>query len=167
MTKQDYWNATRYDTQHAFVSHYGKDILSLLQPQQGETIIDVGCGTGDLAHELSKQGVHVIGIDASPNMIATAKEKYPHIPFYVQSATQLTGFSNVDAVFSNATLHWVKQPLTALQSMYAILKTGGRFVAEFGGAHNVETITHAIIDEIRHAGYRFDDAQFPWYYPSI
>lgn len=54
MTKQDYWNATRYDTQHAFVSHYGKDILSLLQPQQGETIVDVGCGTGDLAHELSK-----------------------------------------------------------------------------------------------------------------
>lgn len=105
MTKQDYWNATRYDTQHAFVSHYGKDILSLLQPQQGETIVDVGCGTGDLAHELSKQDVHVIGIDASPNMIATAKEKYPHIPFYVQSATQVTGFSNVDAVFSNATLH--------------------------------------------------------------
>lgn len=167
MTKQDYWNATRYDTQHAFVSHYGKDILSLLQPQQGETIVDVGCGTGDLAHELSKQGVHVIGIDASPNMITTAKEKYPHIPFYVQSATQLTGFSNVDVVFSNATLHWVKEPFTALHSMYAILKSGGRFVAEFGGAHNVETITHAIIDEIRHAGYRFDDAQFPWYYPSI
>lgn len=40
------WNAEHYDDKLAFVSEFGKGIVSLLQPKTGENILDLGCGTG-------------------------------------------------------------------------------------------------------------------------
>ena len=68
-----------------------------------------------------------------------------------------------DAVFSNATLHWVKQPKQALNCIYQSLKQGGRFVAEFGGKGNVQTITDEIIHQIKESGIDYKMEQFPWY----
>ncbi|MFZ0444352.1 MAG: SAM-dependent methyltransferase, partial [Bacillus sp. (in: firmicutes)] len=44
---KDYWNANLYDQNHSFVSKYGNNLIELLAPQQGEKILDLGCGTGD------------------------------------------------------------------------------------------------------------------------
>ena len=73
----------------------------------------------------------------------------------------------MDAVFSNATLHWVKQPKQALLSIFKSLKQGGRFVAEFGGKGNVQQITDEIIKQRKEIDCEFNIEQFPWYYPSI
>lgn len=51
--------------------------------------------------------------------------------------------------------------------IYQCLKKRGRFVAEFGGKGNVQTITDEIIDQIKVAGFDFKKEQFPWFYPSI
>ena len=72
-----------------------------------------------------------------------------------------------DAVFSNATLHWIKTPKQALQSIFQALKPGGRFVAEFGGKGNVQTIIGAIMNQLGEHGILYKSAQLPWYYPSI
>ncbi|MFC0475658.1 class I SAM-dependent methyltransferase [Robertmurraya beringensis] len=160
--QQDPWNANLYDNHHSFVSKYGNSLIEWLAPRKGERILDLGCGTGDLAKRLFDQGAQVIGVDKSNNMIAQALEKYPEIPFFVQDATQLPYTNEFDAVFSNATLHWVKKPKIALECIYKSLKQDGRFLAEFGGKGNVQTI----IDEIRHQlGSDLNDS--PWYYPSI
>lgn len=55
----DYWNPNLYDQQHDFVSQFGEGILQLLAAQDGEHILDLGCGTGDIASTLSEKGVHV------------------------------------------------------------------------------------------------------------
>ena len=85
----------------------------------------------------------------------------------VQDATDLDYHNEFDAVFSNATLHWVKPPIQALHCIFKSLKQGGRFVAEFGGKGNVQTITDEIIKQIKEAGFEFKKEQFPWFYPSI
>jgi ubiquinone/menaquinone biosynthesis C-methylase UbiE len=164
---KDTWNANLYDNQHFFVSKYGESVLELLAPQKGERILDLGCGTGDLAKKLSDTGVDVTGADKSENMIMKAQNKYPDIHFIVQDATRLDYHEEFDAVFSNATLHWVKQPKQALACIYQSLKKGGRFVAEFGGKGNVQTISEGIITEISRAGYDFEDKHFPWFFPTI
>lgn len=162
------WNANLYDNKHSFVSKYGEGLIELLAPKQGENILDLGCGTGDLAHQLYDQyGVNVVGVDNSENMVKQARQKYPTLQFLVQDATNLNYDFKFDAVFSNATLHWVKSPIKALSCIYQSLRQGGRFVAEFGGKGNVQTISDQIIQQIRESGLEFKKDQFPWYYPSI
>lgn len=167
VSKADQWNADLYDSNHSFVSKYGHSLLELLNPKPNEKILDLGCGTGDLTEQLFQKEANVIGIDKSPNMIAQATKKYPHLNFSVQSATRLAFSNKFDAVFSNATLHWVKPPNLALTCIYESLEKGGRFVAEFGGKSNVQQITNGIINELKMAGFSFKEEQFPWYYPSI
>ena len=162
--KEDSWNAGLYDEKHSFVSQFAGGVVQWLAPQAGEKILDLGCGTGDIAHQLSQQGVHIIGIDQSENMVQQAQRKYPGIPFEIKDAVNIQYINEFDAVFSNATLHWVKPPKMALQCIFDALKPGGRFVAEFGGKGNVQKITDEIISQL---GSSFKADQFPWYYPSI
>lgn len=166
-TTSDNWNANLYDQNHSFVSKYGNKLIELLAPKQGEKILDLGCGTGDLAKKLYDVGVDIVGVDKSQNMVTQALSKYPHINFMVRDTTNLGYNIEFDAVFSNATLHWVKQPKQALNCIYQSLKPGGRFVAEFGGKGNVQMIVDEIIHQMKQSGIEFKMEQFPWYYPSI
>jgi trans-aconitate methyltransferase len=161
------WDARLYDESHSFVSKYGNDLVDLLAPRKGEKILDIGCGTGDLANKLYEYGVNVRGIDQSENMIDQAINKYPHIKFKVEDVLEIEYQNEFDAVFSNATLHWVTQPRQALQGIYNSLKSEGRFVAEFGGKGNVQLITNEIINQLKMAGIEYSSNQFPWYFPSI
>lgn len=164
---RDNWNANLYDEKHSFVSQFGQSVIELLAPKQGEHILDLGCGTGDLAHIINGLGATVVGVDKSENMIVQAQEKYPNIQFSVQDATQLDYHQEFDAVFSNATLHWVKTPKQALESVYQSLKPGGRFVAELGGKGNVQKITDEVISQYEKLGQKFETEKFPWYFPSV
>ncbi|NRD77050.1 methyltransferase domain-containing protein [Bacillus sp. BRMEA1] len=166
-TTKDIWDANLYDHKHSFVSKYGNSLVELLNPQQGEKILDLGCGTGDLANALYEHGAKIVGVDKSQNMVEQAISKFPHIEFMVQDATNLDYDHEFDAVFSNATLHWVQPADKALSGIYKSLKQGGRFVAEFGGKGNVQTIINEIIQQIQETGFEFNRSQFPWYYPSI
>ncbi|SER57787.1 Ubiquinone/menaquinone biosynthesis C-methylase UbiE [Gracilibacillus ureilyticus] len=162
--KKDLWNANLYDQQHAFVSEFGGDIIEILAPKSSEKILDIGCGTGDLANQLTERGVEVIGIDQSENMIDQANAKYPHIDFRVADILQMNFDRDFDAVFSNATLHWVKQPEVAISNIYSALKPDGRFVAEFGGKGNI----HLIADQLKKQFNISEDSElFPWYFPTI
>ncbi|TXC92994.1 methyltransferase domain-containing protein [Metabacillus litoralis] len=163
----DTWNALLYDGNHSFVSKFGNDLVDLLDPKEGEKILDLGCGTGDLAKSLSDKRVKVIGVDKSENMIKQAKLKYPKIEFNVCDATELTYYEEFDAVFSNATLHWIKTPKIALECIFNSLKQNGRFIAEFGGKGNIKIIADEIIKTMKEFGYEFNMEIFPWYFPSI
>lgn len=161
------WDANLYDNKHSFVSKYGNSLIELLAPKKGEKILDLGSGTRDLANALTKYGAEVVGVDKSENMVKQAIKKYPHISFKVQDATALDYDGEFDAVFSNATLHWVRPPIQALRAIYRSLKSGGRFVAEFGGKGNIETITAEIMKQKKDAGIENNDENFRWFFPSI
>lgn len=161
------WDAGLYDHQHGFVSKYGEDIVNLLAPQPGETILDLGCGTGDLANLIATHGSQVTGMDHSPEMIAAAKEKYPGIRFDQGSASDFAYDTPFDAVFSNATLHWVLEYTEAVTCIYDALKPNGRFVAELGGKGNVANIVNALQVQLRKRGYTALADTPVWYFPSL
>ncbi len=161
------WNAALYDRRHAFVFQHGADLLALLQPKPGERILDLGCGTGHLTSQIATAGAAVHGIDASPEMIAQARQGFPQLSFETADATSFRIAEPFDAVFSNAVLHWVKPPEDAVRSIAAALKPGGRFVAEFGGRGNVAKIVAAINTAVA-AALKLDAVDVnPWYYPSV
>ncbi|RDW19756.1 class I SAM-dependent methyltransferase [Oceanobacillus chungangensis] len=160
------WNAALYDGKHKFVSNFGESLVTLLNPQNGEEILDVGCGTGDLTYEISKSGAIVTGIDSANTMIEAAKEKYPNIQFHVQDAEQFSFDLKFDAVFSNAAIHWMKNQQKVVQNCYDSLLPGGRFIAELGGANNIQSIVDAIKEASERLSILYDFTLFPWVFPT-
>jgi len=160
------WNAELYDNKHSFVSQYGEGVLALLNVKPGERILDLGCGTGDLANQIQEKGAEVVGIDASPDMIAKAKDKYPALDFSVANGTDFHFDEPFDAVFTNATLHWIHDADSVIKSVYNVLKPGGRFVGEFGGKGNNRLMLAATASVLKQHGYNDGEDINPWYYPS-
>ncbi len=69
------WNPETYSRNAAFVPQLGSGALEWLAPQNGERILDLGCGDGQLTERISASGANVTGIDASSNMIAAARAR--------------------------------------------------------------------------------------------
>jgi trans-aconitate methyltransferase len=161
------WDANLYNLKHDFVWKYGSDVVSLLAPQSGEWILDLGCGTGHLTAQIAEAGAHVAGVDRSADMVAAARRAYPNLKFEIADATKLPYREEFDAVFSNATLHWIHEPESVLQGVLRALRTGGRFVAEFGGKKNIRAMQDAFDAALVQLGAaRLGEVQ-PWYYPSV
>jgi trans-aconitate methyltransferase len=140
-------------------------VVERLAPQPGERILDVGCGTGALTAQIAAKGCDVVGIDRSPAMIEQARQKYPDLHFEVKDARDFAFDLPFDAVFSNAALHWVREPERVIACVHRALKPGGRFVAEFGGHGNVRCLCAGLDAACRATlGEPFAS---PWYYPSI
>lgn len=161
------WNANLYDDKHAFVFKYGEDVIDLLQPQPGEKILDLGCGTGYLTSIIASSGASVVGIDNSIEMITKAKTEYPKLDFQAQAASSFHFEEQFDAVFSNAVLHLVLEKGTLIKSVHKNLKKNGRFVFEMGCKHNVEKIIKALQKCLIKYGYRENAEIFIWYFPSL
>ena len=143
MTERE-WDAGRYDSAHSFVWERGRGVVELLAPVPGERILDLGCGTGHLTTHIAETGAKVVGIDSSEDMVRVASQNYPNILFEVADARSLPYVAEFDAVFSNAVLHWVRPPEAVIESVWRALKSGGRFVAEFGGENNIRAIMTAV-----------------------
>jgi trans-aconitate methyltransferase len=161
------WNPDLYTTKHAFVYEYGSNLIQLLAPQSGERILDLGCGSGQLTEQIRESGAVVVGIDKSEEMITIAKTKFPLIEFYVRDGASFSFEEPFDAVFSNATLHWILEKEKAVESIYNALKRGGRFIAEFGGKGNVGTIINQLRQVLKNHGYEQNSVKEVWYYPSL
>ena len=121
------WDPGLYDGKHAFVWQYGASLVELLQPQPGERVLDLGCGTGHLTARIAAAGAAVVGIDSDPAMIDQARRGYPDLHFEQQDARSFSFAEPFDAVFSNAVLHWIREPEAVIACVRRALKPGGRF----------------------------------------
>jgi SAM-dependent methyltransferase len=128
--------ASTYDVELAPFETYRADAIAKLQLAAGETVLDVGCGTG-LSFERLRAGVgasgRIVGIEQSPEMLARARERVVR-----------SGWENVDLVEAPAAGAQVPQPADAalfhfthdvmrdeasLANVFAHLKPGARVVA--------------------------------------
>ena len=155
------WNAENYQSQYGYVWQHGESLLTLLAPGERDHILDLGCGTGQLSAQIAQCGATVMGVDSDPAMVEQARANYPQLTFERMDAESIVLDQSVDAVFSNAVLHWVSDPDAAIESVVRALKPGGRFVAEFGGKGNVKTILDAL------AAVTGRQDLNPWYFPGL
>jgi trans-aconitate methyltransferase len=161
---QNQWDSATYDGDHSFVYEYGEDVVDLLDPLEGERILDLGCGTGHLTRQLADAGATAIGLDNAAEMVQKARATHPDCQFVRKDAREFRFDEPFDAVFSNAALHWILDQDAVLESIADALVPGGRFVAELGGTGNVDSIVAATHAELVDRGY---DTPMPWYFPSI
>jgi trans-aconitate methyltransferase len=158
------WDPQAYQRDGAFVHGLAGGVLELLHAQRGEYILDLGCGDGQLTQRIAATGAHLLGVDASANMVEVARERGIEAE---QANAELLPFHNgtFDAVFSNAALHWVRNQDEMLAQVHRVLRTGGRFVAEMGGHGNIAAIRVALMAVLDRHGYgdREDGVN---YYPT-
>ena len=158
------WDSKTYANNARFVSDLGMPAVEWLNPRTGERILDLGCGDGALTSKLRDFGCEVIGVDSSPDFINSAKSL--GLDARLLDGHNLNFSNEFDAVFSNAALHWMKQPDQVIDGIWKSLRPEGRFVGEFGGHGNVSTIEAALRKVLKKYGIDADTIN-PWYFPTV
>lgn len=134
---------------------------ALIKP--GESVLDIGCGTGEvalLAKKRARAGT-VYGIDPAPEMIAVAQNKAEHqkldIDFRVGVIEALPfPDSSIDVVTSSMMMHHLPENLKVrgLAEVYRVLKPGGRLLIADFLRPNGSLINHLFIAFTRHRGLK-------------
>ena len=169
------WDAATYHRVADNQEEWGREVLARLDLAGDETVLDAGCGSGRVTRlllDLLPRG-RVIGVDASESMIAAARTNLAdhgsRVTLMVGDLTALELDEEADAVFSNATFHWIADHESLFRRLHAALVRGGQLEVQCGGEGNVAEWKRAIEaaqgDE-RFAPY-FRDMTRPWNFASV
>jgi ubiquinone/menaquinone biosynthesis C-methylase UbiE len=99
-------------------------------PANRRRVLDVGCGTGILAIELSRHFESVVAIDISEPMLAIARGKRAaaNIEYRLADANQLVLEQGFDAIVSHTTFHHLDDVSQTLDVLKAALAPGGHLI---------------------------------------
>ena len=157
------WSVSGYERNARFVAELGSPLIGILNPVEGERILDVGCGDGFLTEKISEAGATVVGVDTSKDLLDAARAR--GVSAQEMDGQRLEFVEEFDAVFSNAALHWMPDAGGVAAGVARALKSGGRFVGEFGGHGNVAAIVSAIYGALRINGLQ-SEFENPWFFPT-
>lgn len=175
-----------YEKAAGFVPQLTSTVISYLDVQTTDRILDLGCGDGELTARIAETAAAVVGLDSSRAMIEAARRRCGHLGnarFEVVDCRQLDGeFVNkglvggdgerFDKVFSNAALHWILRAQDTRSAVFSsvreLLQPRGLFVFEMGGHGNVADVHTALRAALLHRGLSRDKvhAACPWFFPS-
>ena len=106
-------------------------VVAVLRSDGARRVLDVGCGTGQLAHRLrlTDAGVRVVGCDFSLGMLRAARDRDRRIAWVQGDALRLPFASeSFDAVVSTQAFHWFPDQRAALREIARVLRPEGAFV---------------------------------------
>ena len=145
------WDARTYDRVADPMHRWGLEVLARLHLEGDERVLDAGCGSGRVTEALAERlpAGRVVALDASPAMLVEARRRLASFGDrieYVQAdlgqALPIEG--HVDAILSTATFHWVPDHDALFRNLAAVLRPGGRLVAQCGGAGNIEGLRRIV-----------------------
>lgn len=153
-SSQAAWEGASYAAESGHHRSFDDWFLAAHPPGQGDRIVDAGCGSGEFTArlaELAPEG-HVVGVDRDPSMLeVAARHASDDLEFRqasLQDLDQVCPASWADLVVSRAVFHWIalSEYRGCYEAVWRVLRPGGWFHAESGGAGNV-----------RHVGELLDD----------
>jgi trans-aconitate 2-methyltransferase len=150
------WDAADYAANSTVQQSWARELIARLKLRGDEHVLDVGCGDGKVTAEIAQtvpRGA-VVGVDASPDMIAFAQKTFNpkkrlNLAFHVMDARKIKSARRFDVVFSNAALHWVDDHEAILRGVASVLQPGGRLIISCGGKGNAHDVFVALRPEIR------------------
>ncbi|MCL2061659.1 MAG: class I SAM-dependent methyltransferase [Firmicutes bacterium] len=113
-----------------FTAKFKQKILDTVLLNDGDRVLDVGCGNGSLIYALKqKADIHAYGIDISPQMIAECRKRYDGIDFKVSNGEQIPFEDNYfDTVIICCVLHHLNNPQSFFTQAHRILKPNGTLI---------------------------------------
>ncbi|MGC8465770.1 MAG: class I SAM-dependent methyltransferase [Acidimicrobiales bacterium] len=164
------WNASSYDQLPLPHESWGRDLLDRAALQGDESVVELGAGTGrdTLSIARSLTTGHVTALDRSTTMLSRLRGK---LPKELASKVSLRESDlneplpipdqSCDLVFSVATLHWLRDHRPLAREVARVLKPGGRFLFECGGAGNIAHVRAALRSVL---GTEYSEAH--WNFPQ-
>jgi len=144
----DAWNPEVYGKFRDERARPFDDLLGMLEPGAGPTVVDLGCGPGELTRRLHERlGARAtVGVDTSAAMLERARaSEAPGLTFVRGDLAEPPG-GPFDVVFSNAALHWVPDHAAVLARLAARLAPGGQLAVQV--PDNEAEPSHAIAREV-------------------
>jgi trans-aconitate 2-methyltransferase len=144
------WDAASYDRVSDPQFGWALEQLGRLPLVGDEVVLDAGCGSGRVTSELAARlpRGHVYAVDAAPSMVEHARAALAgRATVLCQDLVELELPEPVDAVFSNATFHWIADHDALFRALSRALAAGGRLVAQCGGRGNIEAFRR-VADEV-------------------
>ncbi len=167
-TKPADWDAGTYSRVSIPQRVWSAAVLDRLPLGGGETVLDAGCGSGDVTEALLAklpQG-RVIAVDGSPSMLEQARQRLPgdRVEFVCRDLTDLDMDAVADHAFSNAVFHWIHDHDRLFAGLHRAIRPGGLLVAQFGGEGNVAEIVAALASVTREEPFRgrLEGFSAPW-----
>jgi trans-aconitate 2-methyltransferase len=141
------WNPDRYSQfQNERFAPFD-DLVALVKIREGMSIVDLGCGTGELTRRLADRlpRSEIVGIDSSPEMLERAKEHARDcVRFELGSIEKAEG--EWDLVFSHAAIHWVDNHRALIPRLLSLVRPRGQLAVQLPS--NQKHPTHTLIMEI-------------------
>jgi ubiquinone/menaquinone biosynthesis C-methylase UbiE len=119
--------------------YFGRRLVEVLDPRAGDAILDVGCGRGAVLVPASRRVGRLVGVDASPGMLAEARRELERVgaggvELHVMDAEALTFADGIfDAVACAFTLFFLPRPERAAAEFARVVRPGGRVIVSTWG----------------------------------
>ncbi len=165
------WDAATYDRISDPQFGWALEQLSRMPLDGDEVVLDAGCGSGRVTAELIERVPRgrVYAVDVAPSMAAHAASVLgDRATVLCQDLVALNIPEAVDAIFSNATFHWIHDHDALFAALFRTLRPRGRLVAQCGGRGNIDAfrkLADAVAGEEPFVPY-FDGWQRPWNYAT-
>jgi SAM-dependent methyltransferase len=120
-------------------------MLSLLPDVKGLTVLDLGCGAGELSRRIKALGARkVIGVDISANMLELARKEVPPGVTFQQKAMEEVDFERdtFDLVVSSLAFHYIADLQNMFQKIHGFLKPSGMLL--FSMEHPILTCSQGV-----------------------
>jgi len=127
------------------------DLLARIRLDAPRTIIDLGCGTGNVTRLLAERWpqARLVGVDSSPSMLREARAAMDgdaRCTFVAADLMQWQPDAPVDLVYSNAALHWLPNHAALFARVAAMVARGGVLAVQM--PDNFRAPSHTLIADI-------------------
>src|SRR5271166_2616843 len=149
MATTDPWDPNQYSKFAAERARPFLDLLAMVEPVPSGSVIDLGCGTGELTAQLHAhvQARTTTGLDSSDAMLSKARPLAGNgLMFETGDISRFDAEGSFDVIFSNAALHWVPDHPRLLARMAAGLRPGGQLAVQVPA--NADHPSHALASEV-------------------
>ncbi|MCH8239481.1 MAG: methyltransferase domain-containing protein [Proteobacteria bacterium] len=128
------------------------DLLSRIPLAAPGTVIDLGCGAGNVTKALKQRWPEAAftGVDGSPDMLARARAEDPDIEWVEADVNDWRPGAPVDVIYSNAALHWLDDHAALFPRLLGHIAPGGFLAVQM--PRNWAAPSHICIAEAVHAG---------------
>jgi trans-aconitate 2-methyltransferase len=145
------WNPAQYLQFEGERLRPALDLLTRVPLENPRTIIDLGCGSGNVTRLLGERwpNAQIVGVDSSPSMLQQARTAMLGDPRYTFVAADLAHWqpaAPADLVYSNAALHWLPDHAALFARVAAMVTPAGALAVQM--PDNFRAPSHTLIAQL-------------------